>query len=131
MRILPLLLMLCSCASNNNHRAVAEENHIPLVYSCKMYNSLNEEFKTCDYKVENDLEFNLMISKKSGRHTLTIFKQNPFNDESTKFFLKGGNYVHSCLIISSTNPADFRVSFISVKTGEIVSDWGDPLCALK
>ncbi len=107
---------------------ITDDKQIPISVDCKNRVSLNEEFKSCDYQVGNDIKLNLMISLKTGRHNLTVFKQNDYELSSTKYFFKGGNYWHSCLIIQPTNAASMKVAFISVKDGSIVSDWGDKKC---
>lgn len=103
---------------------------IPLIHQCKERSSLGEEFIECSYSVKSDIRFDLMISKKTGRHTLTILKQADYDNKKTRYFLKGGNYQHSCLIISATDPSVFSAAFISTKDGSVIKDWSDKKCEL-
>lgn len=103
---------------------------IPLTHSCKITTSLSEEYNSCEYKVGNDLQFGLMISQKTGFHTLTIYKQADFyGKKPIKYYLKAGNLIHTCLVIDPINLDKELPLFISVKDGSIVKNYSDSKCS--
>ncbi len=128
--IIIILILLSSTITYAKSKVDNKNDKIPLEFKCKISDQLGEKFNSCDYNIENELKFSLMISQASGRHTLTLFKQNDYDNPKTKYYMKSGNLLHSCLIIMGTTSLIPNVLFISTKDGSIVSDWGDPKCSL-